>query len=122
MKISPNIPCAFLLFKPSAFIQMLFLKNLFFQGCSECSSSVAFEVLIINCQIYFINSFIFNCLTLNIKLFIFKLFDVKIFVFRKSCLSQTEENGCLWSYGRASLVSDFKLTRENDDLLSSRHK
>ena len=44
------------------------------------------------------------------------------FVFRKSCLSQTEENGCLWSYERASLVSDFKLTRENDDLLSSRHK
>ena len=88
MKISPNIPCAFLLFKPSAFIQMLFPKNLFFQECSECFSSVAFEVLIINCQIYFINSFIFNCLTLNIKLFIFKLFDVKFLfsenhVFRK---------------------------------------
>ena len=47
------------------------------QGRSEGTSSVAFEVLIINCQIYFINSFIFNCLTLNIKLFIFKLFDVK---------------------------------------------
>ena len=47
------------------------------QGHSEGTSSVAFEVLIINCQIYFINSFIFNCLTLNIKLFIFKLFDVK---------------------------------------------
>ena len=42
--------------------------------------------------------------------------------FQKSCLSQTEENGCLWTYGRASLVSDFKLTQENDDLLSSRHK
>ena len=46
----------------------------------------------------------------------------QIFVFRKSCLSQTEENGCLWSYWRASLVSDFKLIRENNDLLSSRHK
>ena len=46
----------------------------------------------------------------------------QIFVFQKSCLSQTEENGGLWSYGRVSLVSDFKLTRENDDLLSSRHK
>ena len=37
---------------------------------------------------YFINSFIFNCLSLNIKLFIFKLFDVKFLfsenhVFRK---------------------------------------
>ena len=58
------------------------------QGRSEGTSSVAFEVLIINCQIYFINSFIFNCLTLNIKLFIFKLFDVKFLfsenhVFRK---------------------------------------
>ena len=47
------------------------------QGRSEGTSSVAFEVLIINCQIYFINLFIFNCLKLNIKLFIFKLFDVK---------------------------------------------
>ena len=37
------------------------------------------------------NLFIFNCLTLTIKLFIFKLFDVKFFVFQKSCLSQTEE-------------------------------
>ena len=58
------------------------------QGRSDCTSSVAFKVLIINCQIYFINSFIFNCLTLNIKLFIFKLFDVKFLfsenhVFRK---------------------------------------
>ena len=92
------------------------------QRRSEGTSSVAFEVLIINCQTYFINSFIFNCLTLNMKLFIFKLFDVKIFVFRKPCLSQTEENGCLWSYGCAFLVLDFKLTWENDDLLSSIHK
>ena len=47
------------------------------QGRGESTSSVAFEILIINCQIYFINSFIFNCLKFNIKLFIFKLFDVK---------------------------------------------
>ena len=58
------------------------------QGHSEGTSSIAFQVLIINCQIYFINLFIFNCLTLNIKLFIFKLFDVKFLfsenhVFRK---------------------------------------
>ena len=31
----------------------------------------------------------------------------QIFFLRKSCLSQTEENCCLWTYGRASLVSDF---------------
>ena len=58
------------------------------KGRTEGTSSVAFEVLIINCQIYFINSFIFNCLALNIKLFIFKLLDVKFlfsenYVFRK---------------------------------------
>ena len=46
----------------------------------------------------------------------------QVFVLRKSFLSQTEENCYLWTYGRASLVSDFKLTQENDDLLSSRHK
>ena len=36
------------------------------QGSSEGTSSVAFEVVIINCQIYFINLFIFNCLTFRI--------------------------------------------------------
>ena len=58
------------------------------EGRSEGTSSVAFEVQVIICQIYFINLFIFNCLTLNIKLFIFKLFDVQFLfsenhVFRK---------------------------------------
>ena len=58
------------------------------QGRSKGTSSVEFEEQIINCQIYFVNLFIFNCLTLNIKLFIFKLFDVKFLfsenhVFRK---------------------------------------
>ena len=51
--------------------------NVILQGRSESTSSVAFEVLMIYCQIHFINSFIFHCLTLNIKLFIFKLFNVK---------------------------------------------
>ena len=46
----------------------------------------------------------------------------QIFVFLRSCLSQTEEKGCLWTYGSASLDLDFKLTRENDDLLSLRQK
>ena len=39
----------------------------------------------------------------------------QVFVLRKSCLSQIEEDVCLWTYGRGYLVSDFKLTRENDD-------
>ena len=53
------------------------------QRRSDGTSSVAFEVLIINCQTYFINLFIFNCLTLNIKLFLFKLFDI-IFLFSEN--------------------------------------
>ena len=43
----------------------------FKQGRSEGTSSVTFEVLIINCEIDFINLFIFNCLTSNINLFNF---------------------------------------------------
>ena len=50
------------------------------QGRSEGTSSVEFEILIINCQTYFTNLFIFNCLTSNMELFIFKLFDVKFLV------------------------------------------
>ena len=56
------------------------------------------------------------------KIIILQVVSHQIFVYGKPCLSQTEEDSCLWSYGRASLVSDFKLTWENDDLLSSRHK
>ena len=57
-------------------LTLLFVKSLT-QARSESTSRVAFKVLIINCQIYFINSLIFSCLTLNIKLFVFKLFDLK---------------------------------------------
>ena len=52
-------------------------KKISFQGRSEGTSSVTFEVLIFNWQIYFVYLFIFNCLTLNINLFIINLFDVK---------------------------------------------
>ena len=89
----------------------------FLQGHSQRTSSVAFEVLIINCQAYFINLFIFTCLTLNIYLFSFNLFDVK-FLFSENHIFRKQTR--LAVYGCASLVSDFKLTRENDDLLSSR--
>ena len=89
------------------------------QGRSEGTSSVAFELLIINCQIYYINLFIFNCLALNVNLFIFNLCDVK-FLFSESHICRKQKRTAV--YWRASLVSDFKLNRENDDLLSSRHK
>ena len=87
------------------------------QGGSEAISSVASELPIIRCQIYFINLFIFNYLTLNIKLFSFKLFDVKCLFSENHVIRKQKRTACLWSYGRAFLVSDFKLTRENDDLL-----
>ena len=41
------------------------------QGRSEGTSSIAFQVLIINCEKDFINLFIFNCLRSNINLFLF---------------------------------------------------
>ena len=44
-------------------------KNQNFQARSEGTSSVTFEVLIINCEIDFINLFIFNYFTSNINLF-----------------------------------------------------
>ena len=77
------------------------------QGGSEGISSVAFEVIIINCLIYFINLFIFNCLTSNINIFIFNLFDVK-FLFSENHIFHKQKKSTV--YGRASLVSDFKLT------------
>ena len=65
------------------------------EGRSEGTSSVAFEVLIINCQIYYINSLIFNCLTLNIKLFIFKLSDVK-FLFSENYVIRRQERTAVY--------------------------
>ena len=67
------------------------------QGRSEGISSVAFELLIINCQIYFINSFIFNCLTLNIKLFIFKFFDVK-FLFSENHVFHKQKRMAIYGF------------------------
>ena len=102
--------------KLCGFSIILFLKGI--RGV-EGTSSVAFEVLIINCEIDFMNLFIFSCLTSHVNLFILfddvKFFFSQIFViFRKH--QRTAD------YRRAYLVSDFKLTRENYDLLSSRHK
>ena len=75
------------------------------QRRSEGTSSVAFEVVIMNRQIDFINLFIFNCLTLNINLLIFNCLTSK-FCSQKTYLSQVEENkktrkveekSCLWT-------------------------
>ena len=77
-----------------------------FQGRSEGTSSVAFEVLIINCQIYFINLFIFNCLTLNIKLFIFNLFGVKL-LFSKNHVFCKQKRTAL--YGLMDMRLQFRI-------------
>ena len=58
------------------------------QGRSESTSSVAFEVLIIiNCEIDFINLFIFNYLTSNITLFLFNCSTSSINLFNFNCLT-----------------------------------
>ena len=51
--------------------------------------------------------------------FIFNLFDVKS-LFSEDHIFCKQKRAAV--YGCRSLVLDFKLTRENDDLLSSRHK
>ena len=78
--------------------------NFLGQGHSEGTLSVAFDVLIINYQIYFINLFILNCLTLNIKLFIFNLFDIKLFIFKlfyenhTFCKQETQKKVYIYIY------------------------
>ena len=49
-------------------------------------------------------------------MFTFKLFDVKFLFSENHVFWKQKRTACLWSYGRVSIVSDFKLTRENDDL------
>ena len=71
------------------------------QGRSEGTSSVAFKILIMNCQIYFISLFIFNCLTLNINVLIFNLFDVP-FLFSENNIFCKQKRTAV--YGRSSLV------------------
>ena len=107
------------------------------------TSGVAFEVLIMNFETDFMNLFIFNYLmstinlfilnylTSNINLFIFNSTTLNINLFILNCLTLNflfsekhifckEKRTAI--YGRLSAVSDFKLTRKNDDLLSLRHK
>ena len=64
----------------------------------------------------FYKLFIFNCFNIKHKTVHLQFVWRQIFVFQKPCLSDTKENGCLWTYGRSPLDSDFKLTRENDEL------
>ena len=57
------------------------------QGHREDTSSVAFEVLIMNCEEDFINLFIFNCLASNINLLIFNCLKLNINLFFFNCLT-----------------------------------
>ena len=70
-------------------------------------------------QMYLVHLQLFS---IKHKIVLLQVVWCQIFVFPKSCLSQTEENSCFWTYGRTSLVSDFKFIREKDDLIFSRHK
>ena len=70
------------------------------------SLSVAFEVLIINCETYFMIFFSFNCLTSN-------------FCFLKKDIFPRQKIRLLWTL---VFTFGFKRTRKNDDLLSLRQK
>ena len=86
------------------------------QGRNEGTSSVAFEVL--NQLPNIFNKFV-HLQLFNIKhKFVHKLVLRQILFSEKHILRKQKRTAV---YGRASLVSDFKLTRENDDLLYSRH-
>ena len=84
------------------------------QGRREGTSNVAFGVLLIKSEIYFINLFIFNCLTSKINLFNFNCSTSNFCFLNNIFFKRTDV------YRRASLVSGVQLNRENDDLLSSR--
>ena len=78
--------------------------------------SVAFEVLIINSQIYFTNLFFFNGLTLNIKLFIFKLLDVK-FLFSKNHVFCKQKQIAI--YGVMDVLSQFWILNSPRKMMTS---
>ena len=66
-------------------------KTFEFQGRSETTSNVACDVLIINCQINFINLFFLNCVASNITLLLFNcLISNFCFLKIKSFASRSE--------------------------------
>ena len=78
----------------------------YYQGRSESTSSAAFEILIINCRIEFINLLIFNRLTSNINLFIFNCLTSNLLFCKKNIFRKQKRTAVC---GRTSLVLDFKL-------------
>ena len=78
------------------------------QRCREGTSSVAFEVLIMNCKIHFIN--FFNYLASNINFIIFNcLASSSDLCFPKPIFLKQKRTAF---YGCTSIVSDFKLTQK----------
>ena len=61
----------------------------------------------------------FQLFSVKYKFVHLRLFDVKFLFSQKHIFDKQKITAF---YGRASVVSDFKPTWENDDLLSSRHK
>ena len=90
--------------------------SILIQVRNEGTSRVAFEVLIINCQIDFINLFIFNCLTLNIKFFIFKLFDFK-FLFSENHVFRKQKRTTI--YGLTDVRPYFRILNSPGKMMTS---
>ena len=88
------------------------------EGTNNQLANIFYSSLI---QLYFIH-LIHSSSTLNIKLFIFKLFDVK-FLFAENNVFRKQKRAAV--YGVMDARPLFRILNslgENDDLLSSRHK
>ena len=105
---------------------------IYVQGHREGTSSVAFEGInnelrnrfykFVHLQLFSVKyNFVHLVQLFNVKhKFVhLQLFDVKFLFSEKHIFRKQKRTGV---YLRASVFLDFKLTRENDDLLSSRHK
>ena len=68
-------------------LKLVFSLGMSFQGPSEGTWSVVFEVLIIKSEINFINLFTFNCLKSHVNLFIFNYLTSNIILFNFNCLT-----------------------------------
>ena len=89
------------------------------QGHSEGTSSVAFEVLIINFDVRVYNFVHLQLFHNKYRFAHFQLFNVKCLFSKKHIFCKQKRMAV---YGCMSLVSDFKLTQENDAMLSFRHR
>ena len=89
------------------------------QRRAEGTSSVACEILIINCKKKFSKFVHLQLFNVKYKFAHLQLFDVKFLFSEKHTLRKQKRTAVC---GRALVFLDFKLTQENDEKLSLGHK